>query len=306
MNISDNQQILAIAKHIFLKQIKRFTYWIMVFLPIIVMVGVYTYQSAKIKFISNMDLSKTQIENVVAIVVAVLLMMLGSIYADIMANEIANDKTSRIMEFLIGMSSAKNQLYGKFLGVYSLVILHLSTYIILLVFFINNSHLQLVEIFKQSLSVSFILYLLMDVIVVLFVSLIWSSEIASFITDRIQIGIAVLPVVGTLGTGFVLGVLFSEPGLVDGGILPRIILNVIVALPPLGPMMFPSMLISGNIGYVECYINLIAGIVIGGLMFKQTLKQYQAGIVSYSHENPFIQALNNELSFKKHKSKSSR
>ena len=61
----------------------------------------------------------------------VAIFVLLSIYTSMMAQEVANEKSSRIMEILLAATSAKIQYYGKIIGVSLLVVTHLLIYVVL-------------------------------------------------------------------------------------------------------------------------------------------------------------------------------
>ena len=72
--------------------------------------------------------------NVIALIIPVIAAYFCILYSSIIANEVVNDRTTRINELLFAMSSARIQLIGKIVGLYALLIIQLAMLTVLTIF----------------------------------------------------------------------------------------------------------------------------------------------------------------------------
>ncbi|CAR89858.1 Putative protein without homology [Lacticaseibacillus rhamnosus Lc 705] len=66
----------------------------------------------------------------VAVVSMVLILMVTMVYGSILAQEIATEKGSRIMEILLSSVSATTQFFGKLAGIFALLLTQLAIYLV--------------------------------------------------------------------------------------------------------------------------------------------------------------------------------
>src|SRR5699024_7920070 len=104
------------------------------------------------------------------------------LYSSIIANEVVNDRTTRINELLFAMSSARIQLIGKIVGLYVLLIIQLAMLTVATIFLAEwqrHFSLYIPSIFNA-------IYFIFNILFATFFGLIWTVQIAVCIDDNTQ------------------------------------------------------------------------------------------------------------------------
>ncbi|GLB47506.1 hypothetical protein WR164_14850 [Philodulcilactobacillus myokoensis] len=286
MQTSSLNQIFVIAKHEIKFQIKSFIYWTTIFWPIIISITIIKFSG---KHFHINQISNSQVKASLGLFIPFFIFMICISYVSIIANLVAQDKSNKISEMMMSIVSAKEQLLGKILAIYFLVLLHMLIYGILFFIYQKVSPSIILNLFLKNISIPFLFYIGLDILVSLFIILIMTAEISSFITDETQTAMAIIPVMILVTSGTVIAQFFNQPGIIDSGInFSRIFINIIFMIPPTGSFVEPILLTNGNFSYFEAYFNLIIQIVISLILLKPTIKHYQHGLLSSKHGNPYF------------------
>lgn len=281
-------QLKIVARNVVKKNLKTFSYWNVVGLPLVTLI---TFLKIYKKVNS---LNAEMVALITAVFVPLAIFFIGIFYVNIIVNEIANDKSTRMMEILLSISSAESQLYGKFVGTIILLLIQMGLYVVAFATVYISNISSLFSEFINDVPKQLLFFLPVDILLGVFVCLIWSSEIASFISDKGQVSAAIVPIMVLLITGLLVAEMFASLGPIRLGssdIIARILIDLGMCFPPVGIMLSPTLLVNGTLGIIEVLVDTIVQILISLWMFKHTLKQYKKGVVSYSKKNPFLKAL---------------
>lgn len=292
MKILKQKQVLAVACHEIKGQLSSFTYWTIILWPLLI--AAIFERSGNI----HLDLSTSNYLNLDLFwgnFLPIFIFMVSLSYVSIMANSVAADKTSKISEMLLAMVDAKEQLIGKISATYCLMLLHMTIYTGLIYIYERVTHGFIVQTIIKNTSPVFFVYIVLDAAVALFMALVWVTEIASYVTDESQVAVAVIPVMLLIGTGTMVAFLFNAPHYFDAGIsVMRVYANVVLAFPPIGSLLMPTLLANQNVSYVEAYLNIVIQLVIIAWLLKQSIRQYRFGLLSSKKANPFLSVLVHE------------
>lgn len=294
MNLFEWKQTKSVAKFLVKKQLLSISYWNTALWPVFLAIFFLFYYKGSANFKIPL-LSQDEISLLLGKFTPDIIFILSVSYVGILATEVANDKTTRIMEMLLSMTSAKVQLLGKILGTYLLLTINIVVYAVITVIWIVfcNSDNLINDVLNPGFT--FYLYLFFDIAVGLFISLMWTAELASFVTDKAQVASATIPVLLLLGTGTFMGMIFSTSTNFGSGLSwIRILANIVFAIPPIGTMIVPTLVVTKALTFTEAFVNVASQLVLSLLMLRMTIRQYGSGVVSYSHRNPFLKALEHE------------
>ncbi|MCT4487840.1 ABC transporter permease [Levilactobacillus parabrevis] len=282
-------QVFVVLMHEMRNQFVSYTYWSIIVWPLLIMAIFERFENFKMNTIS---LSTSEICRLWGNILPIFIFMVCLSYVSIIANSVAMDKTSKLSELLMVMVDAKEQLVGKILSIYGLLIFQIAVYIGVFNLYggLTGSRF-LNELLSQTPS-QLLVYVVLDAIVAILISLIWTTEIASNISDEAQVATAVIPVMLIIGTGTIIAMFFNSPEYFDSGLSAiRVYINVILAFPPIGSLLFPTLLAEGNVTYWEAFLNLGLELFIMAFIFRTSVRQYRRGMLSREYSNPFYQAL---------------
>lgn len=277
-----------------MNQIKSIVYWGVIGWPLVVTLVFMRLANWQIHLTETI-LTEHTITMVWGIGIPTLIFMICLSYTSIMASSVVTDKTSKISELLLAVVGAKEQLIGKILATYALMFLQIGIYGFCLAIYIVTSRSRIIWQFVQKTPPLFVGYVLVDVLVALIMVLVWTTEIASYITDDSQIVLAVIPVMLLITTGTIVAVFLNAPGgLTEVNLAVRVIENFAFAMPPVGSLVIPTLLINHGISYWEALLNLGLEVGVMSIIFRTSVKQYKRGLLSSNKKNPFVRALSHD------------
>lgn len=234
----------------------------------------------------------SQIAQNVGIVVSFLIMVLAMSYAGIIATEISNEKSSRVMELLIVTTGAKNQYVGKILGVLGLVIINVFVLFVFAIGFFkfNGSIVPFSDAINQLLTPKFILLVFASIVIAMLSVLVITAEIASLINDQSQTQQALIPAMIWIGLGYVISLVMTGFFIQSDDLLltARVLIGSVILLPGIGQMGIPEFVISGGINYVTATLILLIGLIGSLLLMKLSAKKYQANVLSYNRKDNIL------------------
>lgn len=277
------KQLLAVARHEFFYQIKSFSYWILVFIPLIIITALFRYANLTIDF-HNSDF----INMVWGLSIPILTFLFCFIYVGMIANSVARDKTSKLSEMLMSIVDAKEQINGKMLGIYMLLSCQIIFYIIFIFCLSKIMHNNFLFIFISHVKIGLIVYSILALFVSLFIFLAMTVQFACFITDTSQISSATMPPMFLMMEIFVMSLLYYAPGMNEvNGLLLMIYFTCL--FPPVGSMLTPPLMASGNISYLFAYSTLIIQLIIIYILYIKSIHVFKYGLLSNKKKNIFIE-----------------
>lgn len=202
-------------------------------------------------------------------------------YAGMVANEIANEKSSRIMEILLAATNPAVQFFGKIIGVSSLAIVHGLIYVVaglvVNLFLPDNSYILAIKHVLSGVDLSFVIMTMALVLVGIVLYLILTAIVAALVNDQSQVQQAVAPISYLAMIGYILSFTLSgQPN--------NFLIKVLSFVPFISQTLMPSRLglqyASVTDGMVALVIELVAVILLaryGLRVYKQNVLQYSDG-----------------------------
>ena len=220
----------------------------------------------------------------------VAIFLLLSIYTSMMAQEVANEKSSRIMEILLAATSAKIQYYGKIIGVSLLVVTHLLIYVVLagvasIVLKDNKVVENGLKLFS-GVDIGFLIITVLMVMLGVISYLVLTAIIASIVNDQSQVQQVVQPIIYLSMIGYV-------ASFMSASMPSNIVLKVLAMVPFISPSLMPSRLAIEYASTTEAIIALVLQLVALVLVAKFGEKIYARNVLSYSDEKVFKQFIHN-------------
>lgn len=226
----------------------------------------------------------------IAVAIGIITTMIVMWYASMIATEIANEKSSRIMETLLAATSASIQYFGKMLGIFALAVTHLIIYIVasIIGYFILQNN-PLLTGFKQTFSnitVSFATYAILFILVAVALYLVLTALIASLINDNAQVQQAVQPITFLAMIGYIFSfVMTTMPN--------NIAIKILSYVPFISQSMMPVRLVTKVESWPAAIIALLISLasVIALAWFGKQI--YAKNVLSYSDDKIMSQLIKN-------------
>lgn len=271
-------KILIVAKHTFMTNFA--TKWFLVTTLIPIFTEFFILRSNKIFNDFLLFTNHLDSKNIIALTIPVIAAYFCILYSSIIANEVVNDRTTRINELLFAMSSARIQLIGKIVGLYVLLIIQLAILTVTTIFLAEwqrHFSLYIPSIFNT-------IYFIFNILFATFFGLIWTVQIAVCIDDNTQTALAVIPV--TLIYLQASGLAFSfalTPGKMSLGIA-RIVLDCVGIIPGIGSILMPVLYYAQNFSLIEVIVSVIGETLIGKFLYKRALKKYSVKALAHNNK----------------------
>ncbi|MBS9338741.1 ABC transporter permease [Fructobacillus sp. M2-14] len=218
--------------------------------------------------------------------IAITVFIIVSTYASIIGTEIANEKSSRIMETLLAASSARGQYFGKILGIAYLLLTQLGIYAALIILTVllgqNSEMMQVVFSYFSALTPIFWLYTLFFVVVGTSTYLVIAAISASVVNDQTQISQAMMPITIISMIPYVVGISSSAAG-------NNLLVKILSYVPLVGQSLMPSQLANHYANWFEAIISLLLSVVFLVLVAWFGQRLYAKNVLSYSDENALKQ-----------------
>ncbi|MDR0690599.1 MAG: ABC transporter permease [Streptococcaceae bacterium] len=216
------------------------------------------------------------IRQVVNIVFLVLTMMFTFTYGPIIAQEIANEKGTRIMEMILSSVQAKTHFYGKILGMLMLIIVNFLVYLAMFVAFITMKVDQdmLKGIDFSEIFGGLFIWTIPFIILTIFLYMFLSAFLGSLISRLEDVPKAVQPLV-------FLGMLGFYPTIFLQDDPTNIILRVSSFIPFFSGFVIPSQIANGvaTLPQILGSLVILIGTSIGLLIFSARL--YKTNVLLY-------------------------
>lgn len=227
----------------------------------------------------------------IAVAIGVITMIVVMWYTSMIANAIANEKSSRIMEILLAATSARIQYFGKLIGVFILALTHMLIYLIAgfatVIFLKDNVFVKMITSNLNGVTTGFMLYALAFILVAVALYLVLTAMIASLINDNAQVQQAVQPISFLAMIGYMFSYFMT--------FMPNnIAIRALSYVPFVSQSMMPVRLVTHVEGWPTALISL--GISFIALILLAWFGQgiYAKNVLSYSDE-PIMKQITGKL-----------
>jgi len=227
----------------------------------------------------------------IAVAIGVITMFVVMWYTSMIANAIANEKSSRIMEILLAATSARIQYFGKLIGVFILALTHMLIYLIAgfatVIFLKDNVFVKMITSNLNGVTTGFLLYALAFILVAVALYLVLTAMIASLINDNAQVQQAVQPISFLAMIGYMFSYFMT--------FMPNnIAIRALSYVPFVSQSMMPVRLVTHVEGWPTALISL--GISFIALILLAWFGQgiYAKNVLSYSDE-PIMKQITGKL-----------
>ena len=227
----------------------------------------------------------------IAVAIGVITMIVVMWYTSMIANAIANEKSSRIMEILLAATSARIQYFGKLIGVFLLALTHMLIYLIAgfatVIFLKDNVFVKMITSNLNGMTTGFLLYALAFILVAVALYLVLTAMIASLINDNAQVQQAVQPISFLAMIGYMFSYFMT--------FMPNnIAIRALSYVPFVSQSMMPVRLVTHVEGWPTALISL--GISFIALILLAWFGQgiYAKNVLSYSDE-PIMKHITGKL-----------
>lgn len=216
----------------------------------------------------------------VAVVAMILILMVTMVYGSILAQEIATEKGSRIMEILLSSVSATTQFFGKLAGIFALLLTQLAIYVVAGVIswqFVKNQ--SFVSGVLKQFDFSILVSGTTAMIVVFFIigTLTYSVLAAltgSLVSNQEQVQQAAMPIsmLGLIGYFITIAAQSSDSALAQ----------ITSYVPFLNVFVMPTQMSLGRASMGEAWISVAISLAFLVLFTMFTVKVYRNNVLVYS------------------------
>lgn len=219
-------------------------------------------------------------------------------YSSIIAQEIASEKGTRIMEVLLSSMKAKTHYYGKLLGVLLVALTQLLIYALALVFgYRQFKNMTMVKELINNVSIKSLLgsgalIIVAFMLVGLFLYAVLSALCGSLVSKPEDTAKAIQPVMYLSMIGYMLGLILgtSDP--------TNVIIKVTSYIPFLSSYSMPLRLASNTTSLSSAFVSLAILIVFTILLTIFSAQLYKSNVLVYS-EGGTLSALKQSISIMK-------
>jgi ABC-2 type transport system permease protein len=234
--------------------------------------------------------AKNVANNAISVLISVVIFMLLMIYSNMLAQEIANEKSNRIMETLLAATSTKVQYFGKILGVGLLVLTHIVFYVVLgvvaAIVLKGNQMVKTVQDMLSGVDINFLIFTMLMLVVALLSYLVLTAIVASLVNDQSQVQQAVAPISYLAMIGYIAGI-------VGASVPNNIVIKILGYVPFVSPTLMPGRLATEVATMTDAYIALVLQVIALVVVAKFGEKVYAKNVLSYSDEKIFKQFVRN-------------
>lgn len=224
---------------------------------------------------SNISMANYVVGACIAIVTLLVVMW----YTSMIANEISNEKSSRIMEMLLAVTSPKIQYFGKLLGIFILAFIHMSIYFftgVVGILLTNKSEI-VKEITKNitGLTIPFTIYSITFLLTAVFLYMVLTALLASLINDNAQVQQAIQPITLIAIISYIFSFFMT--------FIPNNIVVVVLSYVPFfSQSMMPIRLVTHVTSWTNAYISLFISIGTLIILLFTGQRTYSKNVLSYS------------------------
>ena len=150
----------------------------------------------------------------IAVAIGIITWVVVMWYTSMIATEIANEKSSRIMETLLAATSSNIQYFGKMIGIFALAVTHMLIYVVAgTIGYFSFKDNAIVKSFSQtfsSMTLGFSIYAILFILVAIALYLVLTALIASLINDNSQVQQAIQPITFLAMIGYIFSFIMTN------------------------------------------------------------------------------------------------
>lgn len=226
----------------------------------------------------------------IAVAIGVITMVVVMWYTSMIATEIANEKSSRIMETLLAATSSNIQYFGKIIGIFALTLTHMLLYlvagIIAYIIFKNNAAVAEIAHNFSGITVGFTVYAVCFILVAVALYLVLTAIIASLVNDNSQVQQAVGPVTVLAMIGYFFSYFMTN--------MPNnIVIKILSYVPFISQSMMPVRLVTKVESWPAAIVALTLSAIALVLLAWFGRGIYAKNVLSYSDDKIMAQLIRN-------------
>ncbi|WP_208560262.1 ABC transporter permease [Marinilactibacillus kalidii] len=251
--------------------------------PVEVEESIITIEEGKLTAEENND---TFVQEFGAYFVCIGIFIFIMTYASIIAEEVANEKGTRIMEVILSSATAGNHFFGKLAGVILVILTQIAIYVVVgAIGYLFAKDIAFIQDALNAIDIGDIIQQLLGYTIIFFITgvlmyVILAAFFGSLASKMEDVNKAVTPIIMIALAGFYVG-LFAF-------ISPENILPVVFSYIPLfTPFVMPFRIASETVGTVEIWISIIGTIAFTVVLTAVSLAFYRANVLIYSDSGIF-------------------
>lgn len=253
----------------------------------------------KITFNENGEMNTeedfTSIRLVVGMATTILLFIFIVTYASIIAQEIASEKGTRIMEVILSSVSARSHFYGKLAGILLVALTQIVVYAVSIglgfYWLKNNSTVQafLAEFSIRDILGEFLVYTLLYLILGILIYAVLAALCGSLVSKVEDVSKAILPVTYLSLAGYMIGL---SLGMANPD---HLVIRVTSFIPFISSYTMPIRLANNFVSTGEVLLSLMILVlsIVGLIIFSE--RMYKANVLVYN-DNGIFAALKQSVS----------
>ena len=199
-------------------------------------------------------------------------------YLSMITNDVASEKSSRIMEILISSVSPSIHLLSKIFGVLAAGITQIAiliSYSLGLLYLVGGDYLDLFKDVKEAVSISYFIFTIIFIVLAYILYLTMGATLGSLVSKVEETSQALLPPVMLVMVGFF--VMFY--GMVDPN---SMIVKTFSYIPFTSPMVMPMRISTTDMHLWQAFLSAFILFLTIVIMFIFNLRLYQGSVLIYS------------------------
>ncbi|MBY0200347.1 ABC transporter permease [Priestia megaterium] len=204
-------------------------------------------------------------------------------YLSMITNDVASEKSSRIMEILISSVSPSIHLLSKIFGVLAAGITQIAiliSYSLGLLYLVGGDYLDLFKDVKEAVSISYFIFTIIFIVLAYILYLTMGATLGSLVSKVEETSQALLPPVMLVMVGFF--VMFY--GMVDPN---SMIVKTFSYIPFTSPMVMPMRISTTDMHLWQAFLSAFILFLTIVIMFIFNLRLYQGSVLIYSPNSVF-------------------
>lgn len=244
------------------------------------------FSRQKVSFDANGEMTigedNSAVQYAVSYVATIILFIIILTYAQIIAQEIASEKGTRIMEVILSSTTAQKHFYGKLTGVLLVAVTQMALYgIIFAVGFNEFKDMEIVKSVLDGISLDsifgpFLWYSLLFMFFGILIYAVLAALCGSLVNKAEDTAKAILPVTYLSLGGYMLGLILgaSDPN--------NIVIRITSYIPFLSSYIMPIRLANETVEISGVLISLIVLVIITFVLMFMSANMYKSNVLVYS------------------------
>ncbi|MBO0475031.1 ABC-2 type transport system permease [Enterococcus sp. DIV0840] len=264
------------------------------------------FEKTKVSFDDNGKMTtgqdNTAIQSAMSFVITIILWVIIITYASIIAQEIASEKGTRIMEVILSSTKAQTHFYGKLTGVIMVALTQIVIYAAAIgIGYTQLKDMEIVKGFLEGLSFtnifgSFLFFTLAFFVLGVLVYSVLAALCGSLVSKPEDTAKAVQPIIYIAMIGYFIGI---SLGTTDP---QNIVIKVSSYIPLISSFIMPIRLASETVTTAGAMISVLILVVFGVLLTMFSAKLYKSNVLVYS-EGGVFKSLKQSISILKNERK---